>query len=467
MLQRKNSRLWLIFLLPIIVLVLWAFLLRPDNGERLLAAAQQAMATGQPLLAAEHFAAAAEYFPNQPELWSQAAAAALQGGDSQVAIAYLERMPKLTSQEHFLLGKAYYLDGDLDRAVAQLDQVILSSHGTRDVYHLLLQIHRMQRDYIAVQADLQSLLLLAPNDVDYNYQLGLLFAALQPESAMPYLDIAAQLDPALASAYMGLADALRTSRIYHEPAYTYLASGRVLASLGEWELAAEAFRRAVEQDDSYGEAWAYLGEAHQQLGEDGATDIYQALLLSPDSVAVNLLAASYWQREGDYNQAMAYLDVAVRLDPDNPVIQAEIGNTLSEKGDLPLAEAHYRKAIELAPGNPAYYRLLAGFALRHDIQLHEMALPAARKAILLEPNDLANLKLMAQVLLRLGDPLTAEHFLLQALRLDPDDPATHFYLGHVYWLRDEKKHAQQEWQRTLELAPNSIWAKDAEKWLLR
>jgi tetratricopeptide (TPR) repeat protein len=326
---------------------------------------------------------------------------------------------------------------------------------------------QQQGEWAAAQAALQTCLAQSPFDAVLTYRLGLLLAVLDPSASLPYLDRAAQLDPASRPAFTAIEDALQTSRLYDDPAYTALTIGRALAALGEWHLAAESFRRAIASDPTYGEAWAYLSEALQQLGQDGSREMAQALLLAPNSVAVNMLAALHWQRQGNLDQALAYLDAAARLEPHNPVIQAELGRLTAEQGDLPLAEAYYRQAIELAPADPAYLRLLAEFSLRYDIQLHEIALPAARQALLLNGQDPASLVLMAYVLLRLDDPLTAERFLLQALTVAPHDPAAHLHLGQVYWLRGQAERARQEWATVLNLAPGSAAAQEAARWLER
>ncbi|MFZ6030714.1 MAG: tetratricopeptide repeat protein [Chloroflexota bacterium] len=463
----KRLARWSIPILGFAGLVLAVLALWPTETARQVRAARQALDAGRPLQAAAHFAAAAEADPGQPVLWSQAGAAALAGGDAQLAIHYIERQAQPPLQDQLLLGYAYQKLGDLARATEHYRQAAATGGPAGEAYRALWQIHREKGDYPAMQADLQALVTLFPAEVQYPYRLGLLLAATQPELALPYLEVAVQLDPTHLPAREAVENALRTSRYYDDPAYRYLAIGRALASLGEWELAAEAFLRATAQNEAYGEAWAYLAEARQHLGQDGLAELSRALALAPDSVAVNLLAAFYWQRQGDFDQALAYLDAAARLDPQNPVIQAEIGHTLGEKGDLPVAEAYYRKAIALAPTEAIYSRLLAAFALQHGIQMRAIALPAARQAVLLDPRDPANLDVFAQVLLQLDDPLTAERFLHEALWLAPDDPAVLLHLGQVYWLRGETGPATQKWQQVLVLAPGSAWAQEARRWLER
>jgi len=428
-------------------------------------AALQMAQEGQPLLAAQHLAVAAEAGPDRPELWTEAARYALMADSPQDAIHYLEQHPQPGEIEHMLFGEAYQEIGDLAQADLHYEQAIQLGGDALDLYQRRLALHRAQHDLNAIQQDLRALLALQPNDPEYNYELGLLLAATQPEAALPYWVLAAEIDPGYDKARLVLAEALRTARFYDDPAYTALASGRVLASLGAWDLARTAFETAIASNSAFGEAWAYLAEAKQQNGEDGYNELQQALLLDGNSVAVNMLAALYWQRKEEYDQALAYLDRAAQLEPDNPVIVAEIANTYSAKGDLPTAESYYHQAIDLAPTESAYRRLLAEFSLTNNIQLHDTGLMAARQAVLLESDNPDNLLTLGRVLLALDDIHTAQRFLLQAAELAPEDPRVLLYLGQGYWMLGDRENAHIQWESVLELAPDTSIAEEAQRWL--
>jgi tetratricopeptide (TPR) repeat protein len=149
-----------------------------------------------------------------------------------------------------------------------------------------------------------------------------------------------------------------------EPAYTALAVGRALAAIGEWELAAEAFRRATLARPDWAEAWAFLGEAQQRLDPGVHTDnlalqyLEKALSLQPASIAANVFMALYWQRHSHQDTALEYMHKAAAAEPDNPVLQAEIGHFLAELGDLPAALQFYERA-RACPNDPAFWLILS------------------------------------------------------------------------------------------------------------
>ena len=65
--------------------------------------------------------------------------------------------------------------------------------------------------------------------------------------------------------------------------------------MGEWEYAREAFRRATDLDPEYADAWAFLGEAQQQISgketgsysEVGLSELQRALQVDPNSILAN------------------------------------------------------------------------------------------------------------------------------------------------------------------------------------
>jgi tetratricopeptide (TPR) repeat protein len=244
-------------------------------------------------------------------------------------------------------------------------------------------------------------------------------------------------------------------------------SGRALAALGEWELAAEAFRRALATRHDYAEAWAWLGEARQHLGADGLPDLQRALLLDPDSPGVNALVGLYWQRQGQAGQALAYFQVAMGLEPGNAAWQAAAGSAAEQSGDLVAALAYYKQAVALDPQGAAYWRSLATFCVRYQVEVTETGLPAARRLLALAPQDWRSQDLMGQVAQAAGDPLSAEKYYLGALELAPDEAALQFHLGVLYLQMGRAQPAYDNLVKTQKLDPDGFYGWQAGRLLER
>jgi tetratricopeptide (TPR) repeat protein len=255
------------------------------------------------------------------------------------------------------------------------------------------------------------------------------------------------------------------------PAYLFLSSGRALAALDEWLLATYAFKQATDSQPEYAEAWAYLGEARTHITTDdqaqqkGLADIQHALQIDPASLPAHLFLAYYWTRQQDYDQAIQVIATTQAIYPQNPLLLAEMGNVLALSGDVRAAQEAYAQAIALAPDDPAYLRYAIRFSLTYNFEFEQLALPLARQAVILAPNDSETLDLMAQVLIRQGDLSNAERFVQRALQSQPDYTRAHLSLGIIYLMRNELDLARQELQIVLELAPGSSSAEPAQRLL--
>jgi tetratricopeptide (TPR) repeat protein len=340
-----------------------------------------------------------------------------------------------------------------------------------EIYQRLADFHLFRKDYPAAIEDLRQVLLYQPSNATLNYRIGLLYATVDPDTALTYLAQAGQMDANLYPASQELLRKIRTSRLFEEPAYTFTAAGRVLASLNEWALAEAAFLRATQLRPNYAEAWAFLGEARQHAIEDphsantGLSELQIALRLDPTSLSANLLMGIYWERQGDYQLASGYIQTTIDLDPKNPLLRAELANALAQQGNLPAAQASFEEAIQLAPTDPLFYRLLAEFALEHQIQVREIALPAARMAVILAPNDPLSLDLMGRTMIMLEDYHSAQRFLWQALEIQPEYAPAHLHLGMVLVQQGEMERGRQEFDLAETLGSGTSTATQAQRFL--
>jgi tetratricopeptide (TPR) repeat protein len=433
-----------------------------------LTQASAALRDGSKAGAAGKIFAAAEWYPERAEYWAQSGLYAQQGGDSKLAVDALTRLSALrplTPEEQLTLGDAHRDNRERDSALRAWEAAL----PLPGAYDRLVETYLAEKDYISTAHALQDQLSTAGGTAAEWYRAGLLLSAIDPEAALPYLEQAASMDTNLASPADDLHMSIRTARLFDEPAYTYAGAGQALARLGEWELAAEAFQRAVHLRPDYAEGWAYLGEARQHihgaLNGDPRTlqDLQNAYTLDPQSLSANLFMASYYRRLQDYETAIQYLYSAAEIDPENPLVWAEIGGTLSDAGDLPTALATYQKLVEMKPDDPYYWRLLAQFCLSNQVQVREVGLPAARQAVLLAPEDAVSMDLLGNAFLQLGDYLNAERMLRQALAASPSYAPAFLHLGMNELLQGNYLSGRAELEKAIVLAPNSPSAQAAER----
>ena len=452
--MRKFLRGILISVPLILIMVLmvssdWASL------NRLLHKSHNAIIANDKLAASNALAQAAHYSPRQFEYLEQAGIFALQAGDRNAAKTYLEQVHasgELSPEGLTSLGDIAQMEGNDQLSIDYWEAAIISSDEV-EIFTKLIQAYRQVDDWGKAVKTQKELVSRFPNNPQYNYQLGLMLAASQPDAALAYLTLAGELDASIKSETKTLVRNLRSALNSDDPSYPLVTAGQALAAMNEWELASIAFSNATQVNPDYAEAWAYLGEALQQTGQDGFEEMVEALNLDPDSVAANTLMALYWQRQVRYDLALVYLYAAAQLDEKNPALQAEIGNTLGLLGNIPAAETHYQRAVNMAPKDPTYWRSLAKYYIRYEIDLREDGLSAARQSVILSPYDPQSLDIIAQIYLLLDSPLLARRFLERALAADGEYAPAHLHFGLVNILERDFLGAYQHFLAAKSFSP--------------
>jgi tetratricopeptide (TPR) repeat protein len=451
------------------------------QGVQQMQQAQAAVVADLPLEASQHYERAAGYFPWRTGLWELGGRYALQAGDYRAAVRLLEEVDRragLSSQGLLDLGDAYYGAGNAPAAERAWQRALAIGVPVDVQAQRLVRVHLEQGDYLTAIETLRTWVAERPQDPNLLYQLGLLTATQDPEAALEYLNRAVEIDASLQSKVSKLQRAVVSARYAEDLAYSLVATGRALAAMDEWDLALQAFRNATLARPDYAEAWAYLGEAlqHQPGREDvavpqksspdeGLVELQKALELDPQSLAAHTLIAMYWSRQGKYDLALAAMQSAVELDPKNPLLHIELANAFAQAGEMGTAYESLEQAIALAPEDLSILRQVVDFLLRYDYQLEQVALPIARRLVILEPKEPANLDSIAQVLIRLGDLDSAERFLERALQADSDYAAAHLHLGLIYVLRDDRQRALNEFHLVSSLDPGGAIALQAQRML--
>jgi tetratricopeptide (TPR) repeat protein len=463
-------------ILPLLLIPLLGISTRPRSIERYFLEGKLAESYQSFSSASLNLGKAASFFYWQGELWERAGLLALKAGDPESAIRYLDNASSLGNLSHqalLALGDAYLDQGNHRDAVQNWQMALDSGADSPEILTRLASVYRESGNYAKSAEVLKEMIAIRPDDGNLNFQLGSLLAAIEPGSAPVYLEQAASLESQLAAPAQKIRRSIQTARLSDEPAYTYLAAGRALASLDEWELAAEAFRRASIARPDYSDAWAFLGEACQHASlviendQQCLSNLEEALRLDPGSISANTFLALYWQRHERPDLALEYLQMAASLDPSNPAFLAEIGGILSEMGDLPGAQAAYQSAIDLAPNDPLYWRLMAEYAIRNKIQIRELALPAAERAVQLNDEDPQSLMVLGNTYYLVEEYEKAEQYLLETLSLDPDFAPAHLHLGMNYLLQGDVHLAAQELEQARALAPGSEIAERVDRLLHR
>jgi tetratricopeptide (TPR) repeat protein len=404
------------------------------------------------------------------ELWDSIGRAELAAGRMPEAINALrqsEQAGVLSADSRYQLGEAYLRSGDVRLAEASWQSLLQWEGPSTRVYERLVQVQRARQESQAAIETLRAWRAFDPQDPGVAFLLGMNLSAVQPGEAISLLVEAAQKDSQYTARVQVLRRALALAENADQPAYGLLLIGRALGSIDQWDLAEDAFQRAVTALPGYAEAWAYLGEARYHLGATGKTELDKASALAPDSTAVRALVSMYWYRQGKPEKALEYLQAIAREEPKEPTWQVNIGGILAESGDLNAAQGAYQKAVDLDPNNTLYWQYLARFSAEYFVDIHALGVPAARQAVLLAPDDPGALDTMGLTMLKLGDDASAERFLQQALEKDATYAPASLHLGQLYLKQEYTGRAYLYLKRAADLAGNNSTGMMARRLLLQ
>jgi tetratricopeptide (TPR) repeat protein len=348
-------------------------------------------------------------------------------------------------------GDVYYLNNDRERARQVWEEALTQKDPSAQLYSRLADIYRFNGENAKATEYLQKYVSAYPEDTSAHYRLGLLLILSDPERASAELLFAAQHDPQFDPAVQTLRTALNLASLNDSPAERFVILGRGLGLVNEWALARAAFEAAVEAEERNAEAWAWLGEAKQQTGKDGSADLDRALALDPNSAAVRGLRGLYFQRVGNFRQALAEFQAAAALEPDNPTWLVSIGESYAKLGDLIRALEAYQAATRLAPEDVKYWRLLAIFCAQNNINISDVGLPAAQKAFAIGRVDTDSLDLLGWLLTLDANYEEAERMLNHALQLDSQNPSAHLHLGMLYLQTNKREQAYEHFTQARDL----------------
>lgn len=212
------------------------------------------------------------------------------------------------------------------------------------------------------------------------------------------------------------------------------------------EMVAEA-RTLLQRHPDEGALWKALSVGQQMLGEDALDALTRARALLPADAELAANLGALWMARGDWPQAQAALQDALRLQPRLAGAHNNLGNVLLAMGQADQALAAFDAALSLQPtlavahGNRGRAWLALG-------QPHEAA-GAFLQAVAARPTDVG-LRLHAATALRAaGRVAEAVLHLRDVMALAPARVDAGFVLGELLQQQGDVVGAVEAWSQVL------------------
>jgi tetratricopeptide (TPR) repeat protein len=394
--------------------------------------------------AAEHYQNAAQRLPWRADLYELSGHAYYHAKEyAQADAAYQKAFDRhaFSPAGWVAWGDVNYLREDPQRATEIWERALEREHPSEQLYSRLAEIYQSRGETSRARETLQKYIDAQPEDASAHYRLGLLLTLSDPDRGLTELLSASRLDPQFDPAVQTLRTALNLASVDDSASGRSVVVGRGLGLVNEWRLARIAFEESVRLDADNADAWAWLGEANQQVGLDGLEPLERAFHLNPSSSTVRGLRGLYYQRTGNYRVALTEFQAAAAMEPDNPTWLVSMGESHAKLGNLIHALDAYQKAIILAPEDPGYWRLLAIFCAQNNVNIRDVGVPAAQKVVILAGEDPASLDLLGWLLTLDARYEEAKRMLNRALELDPQNGSAHLHFGMLHMQANDRVSA--------------------------
>lgn len=347
---------------------------------------------------------------------------------------------------HAIRAKMLLKLGKRDEAVISLKRAVLIQPSNKQLRLAYARLLVDIKEYEKARIEFEKLHLMAPNDADLLYTLGLLSLESQRfDDAEKYLT-----------------RLLQTGKRRGEAQY-YL--GRIHESRKQFEQAFEWYGKVKTGEYRFD---AQIRSANL-LAEMGNTDaaIQRLREMAEGSQSKSSLIRIYLAKGEILNQAKRHqqaIDIynqALTVIPGNIDLLYARGLTGQRVSNLELLEQDMLAILKTEPDNAHALNAL-GFTLADETNRIDEAYQYLKKAIEIKPDDPAIIDSWGWVNYRMGNNAEAVRLLKKAYSLFPDgEIAAH--LGEVLWITGQQDEAVSIWNEALEKSPDDPYVLETLK----
>jgi len=434
------------------------------------------------------------------------------------ATDYLEAaIPKVDEplQLIYLLARLHLSQGNKEKADELIEQATQADPTDPKPWLILSAYRGRQLDVDGALAAAEKAVEIAPDDIDANLRVAeilvdvgyrdddkakmargreIVEGVLEKQPSHPSaLMVKAKIDLAEQKPDDAIASLRKAIDVDPELSQAHYILGTALSLQGEKTAARTELARALEIDAGLLEARRVLARVHASLGEHeyAVEEGRRYLRERPDAVDTRILVAQSLVILKRIDEALAELEQIPEKDRNAEVLFA-IGRVHLRNGDREIARDYLNRALALNPTHhdilrnllrldrqdgrfqesvdrinaaveaepdSARLRLLVGVVALMD-KRQDDAEAAFKKAIEIDPSDVAGYEHLARLYARTGRLNEAVKTYEDAVKIRPEDPNLHHFLGILYQYGGARDKAIASYEAAIKYGPDLAEAKN-------
>ncbi|MDT8311765.1 MAG: tetratricopeptide repeat protein [Methylophaga sp.] len=434
------------------------------------------------------------------------AAIAFQQDDLQTAQTLVDEVLLISSEDEraLILAAQLLLDSQqVERAVTHLRIVLRNNPQSDRALVLLAKAYAQSGDYELADDNFRQALTVNPGNTiaalsvadsllkrdELNRAEQVLLTALQKQPEQESLLQALAQVRLLQDDWSGTTELVaKLAERYPETGVTNYLDGRVSEGQGQYVMAVDHYKTALQKQPDLSRALQGLFNSYQQLNDKKALREFLEDFSeqNPEQQSAKVMMADMLIQDGDWQQAHNLIETSIAANPNWLPGYSKLANLYEKNQQFAKAEAAYQRGLTVNPGNPLMAMSLASFYERqqkfaearsvyealllshpnHDPAINNLAslltdqFPSQvnfEKALALSKRFTNSkepyyLDTLAWSRFHLGDLAAAQDLLEQVVEMAPGVPVFHYHLAAVYTKQNNLAAAKTAREITRRLA---------------
>lgn len=339
---------------------------------------------------------------------------------------------------HYKIGLAFYLKGELDKALNHVNLAIDYKKNLAESYLLKCNIF-IKKDRFRDAVD------CAKKSVDFGglkssqayYKLYTLYSVISYDS---YLERSKTYYYLLMSFLLLPFDKEAREELSYKFSYFkffgIICKGYFYSQTKRYQEAIDLYMQTIEEAPGFVPLYLLLADIYTETYryEEAINEYRMALWYDPVNLQAHKALCQIYEERGDYDNALIMYKKLIELNPNNPVYYSNLANIKYMKGEIKEAISNYHHAILLNPNKnwTSVITQTLAYVFSESEKNYDAAISAYQSAFLLTPKDIDIYINLGSAFYDKGDFESALAVYKLALDLDPENAKIHCNLGYLY-----------------------------------